>query len=490
MRSGNKGKLENGDVPLPFRPTSEVESERFVKFCEKFVRVPKGTNAKGVFRPREWQMDIVRDVLDSGARTVGEMLPRGSGKTTLNAAIALYVFFTWGEGANVDIFAVDERQAGLAFSAAKRIVELSDELSSRCYVYADKLVIPLTDSTFQVMPASPAAAEGRDSVLTIVDEAGVVNRDLYEVVALAAGKRERSVLVAIGTPGPKLDDQVLLSLREQYQEHPEDTSLRWREYSAAGFEDHPVDCQHCWELANPALDDFLHRDALHALLPPKVREATFRRARLCQLPVDVEGAFLPPGVWDGLSTGVPIPDGAEVVVALDGSFSDDTTALLLGTVGAEPHFDVLQVWDPKGDPDYRVPVAEVEQTIRDACKRYQVVEIVADPFRWTRTIQVLADEKLPMVEFPHSPSRLTAATGDLYSAAVNGKLTHSGNPTLAAHVGAAVIREDARGIRLDKATRSRSARKIDLAACLVMAHSRATWRATHKKRRRVAGFMS
>ncbi|WP_061001177.1 terminase TerL endonuclease subunit [Mycolicibacterium mucogenicum] len=489
MRSGNKGKLENGDVPLPFRPTSEVESERFVKFCEKFVRVPKGTNAKGVFRPREWQMDIVRDVLDSGARTVGEMLPRGSGKTTLNAAIALYVFFTWGEGANVDIFAVDERQAGLAFSAAKRIVELSDELSSRCYVYADKLVIPLTDSTFQVMPASPAAAEGRDSVLTIVDEAGVVNRDLYEVVALAAGKRERSVLVAIGTPGPKLDDQVLLSLREQHQEHPEDTSLRWREYSAAGFEDHPVDCQHCWELANPALDDFLHRDALHALLPPKVREATFRRARLCQLPVDVEGAFLPPGVWDGLSTGVPIPDGAEVVVALDGSFSDDTTALLLGTVAAEPHFDVLQVWDPKGDPDYRVPVAEVEQAIRDACKRYQVVEIVADPFRWTRTIQVLADEKLPMVEFPHSPSRLTAATGDLYSAAVNGKLTHSGNPTLAAHVGAAVIREDARGIRLDKATRSRSARKIDLAACLVMAHSRATWRATHKKRSRTRSFV-
>ena len=488
MRSGNKGKLENGDVPLPFRPTSEVESERFVKFCEKFVRVPKGTNAKGVFRPREWQMDIVRDVLDAGARTVGEMLPRGSGKTTLNAAIALYVFFTWGEGANVDIFAVDERQAGLAFSAAKRIVELSDELSSRCYVYADKLVIPLTDSTFQVMPASPAAAEGRDSVLTIVDEAGVVNRDLYEVVALAAGKRERSVLVAIGTPGPKLDDQVLLSLREQHQEHPEDTSLRWREYSAAGFEDHPVDCQHCWELANPALDDFLHRDALHALLPPKVREATFRRARLCQLPVDTDGSFLPPGVWDGLSTGVPVCDGAEVVVALDGSFSDDTTALLLGTVGAEPHFDVLQVWDPKGDPDYRVPVAEVEQAIRDACKRYQVVEIVADPFRWTRTIQVLADEKLPMVEFPHSPSRLTAATGELYSAAVNGKLTHSGNPTLAAHVGAAVIREDARGIRLDKATRSRSARKIDLAACLVMAHSRATGRATHKKRRRVAGF--
>ncbi|WP_264073998.1 terminase TerL endonuclease subunit, partial [Mycolicibacter minnesotensis] len=119
---------------------------------------------------------------------------------------------------------------------------------------------------------------------------------------------------------------------------------------------------------------------------------------------------------------------------------------------------------------------EVEQTIREACRRWQVVEIIADPFRWTRTLQALAAERLPVVEFPHSPSRLTAATTDLYSACVNGRVSHSGNPTLAAHVAAAVIREDARGMRLDKASRSRNARKIDLAACLVMAHSRATWR--------------
>lgn len=480
--------MENGDKPLVFRPQTTIESERFVKFCEKFIRVPKGTGARGVFRPRDWQMDIVSDVLDSGARTVIVMLPRGSGKTTLSAALGLYRFFTGGEGANVVVVAVDERQAGLAFSAARRMVELSDDLSSRCYTYAEKLVLPRTDSTFQCLPASPAALEGLDYVFALVDEIGVVNRDVFEVVQLAQGKRENSVLVGIGTPGPKLDDQVLLSMRDYHRDHPEDRTLRFREFSAAGFEDHPVDCLHCWERANPALDDFLHRDALHALLPPKTREATFRRARLCQVPPEHDGQFLPAGVWDALSTGEPIHDGADVVVALDGSFSDDTTALLLATVAAEPHFDVLRVWDPKGDPDYRVPVAEVEQAIRDACKRWEVVEIIADPFRWTRTLQILADEKLPVVEFPHSPARLTAATGDLYSAAVNAKMTHSGNPVLADHVGAAVIREDARGIRLDKASRSRQAKKIDLAACLVMAHSRSVWRATHKKKRRMRSF--
>lgn len=483
MRAGPKQAVD--ESALPFRPRSSVESERFLAFADKFLRVPKGTGAKGKLNLREWQVDVARDVLDSGARTVGIMFPRGQGKTTLNAAIALYRFFTGGEGANVVVVAVDERQAGLAFNAARRMVELNEDLSARCQVFKDKLVIPTTDSVFSCLPASPAALEGLDYVLALVDEAGVVNRDVFEVVQLAQGKREKSVLVAIGTPGPNLDDQVLLSLRDYHRDHPDDRTLLFREFSAAGFEHHPVDCTHCWELANPALDDFLHRDALVALLPPKTREATFRRARLCQLATDTEGSFLPEGVWSGLSTGAAIPLGADVVIALDGSFSDDTTALLLATVDEAPHMDVLGVWErPAGDESYRVPIAEVEDRIRRACKDYRVLEIVADPFRWTRTLQVLEAERLPVVEFPHSPSRLTAATTDLYSACVNGNLSHSGDERLAAHMAAAVVAEDARGYRLAKRSRSRTAKKIDLAACAVMAHSRATWRATNKPRRR------
>lgn len=350
--------------------------------------------------------------------------------------------------------------------------------------------MPLTDSTFQTLPASPAALEGLDYVLAIVDEAGVVSRDVFEVVQLAQGKRERSVLVAIGTPGPNLDDQVLLSLRDYARDHPEDKSLAFREHSADAFKDHPVDCEHCWDLANPALAaGFLHRDALKALLPPKTREATFRRARLCQVVTETAGSFLPPGVWDGLSTGEGVPDGSDVVIALDGSFSDDTCALVVGTVSTAPHFDVVKVWEkPSDDESWRVPVLEVEEEVRSSCKRWNVVEIIADPFRWTRTLQVLEAEKLPVVEFPHSPSRLTAATGDLYNAATNGDMTHSGNTKLAAHIAAAVVRDDARGIRLDKQSRSRSARKIDLAAALLMCHSRATWRASKKTKRKTRSF--
>lgn len=414
------------------------------------------------------------------------MLPRGQGKSTLVAALGVFELMTGGEGASVIVAAVDERQAGIIFGIARRMVELNEDLNTRVQTFKDRLHVPERDASFVCLPASPASLEGLDFTLGIVDEVGVANRDVWEVLALAQGKREQSTLLGIGTPGPDPHNSVLSDLRDYARAHPDDTSSVWREHSAAAFIDHPVDCEHCWVLANPALDDFLHRDALVALLPPKMRESTFRRARLCQFVTAQEGALLPEGVWAGLNTGEDIELGSDVVLALDGSFNSDSTALLISTVSARPHFDVLGLWEPPKDrPDYRVPVADVEDVIRAAAKQYRVVEVIADPFRWNRTLQALESEGLPIVEFPHSTTRLTAATTDLYKAAIAGELSHSGNLDLARHMGNAVVVEDARGVRLDKGKRN-SSRLIDLAATAVMAHSRATWRATRKPTRKKA----
>lgn len=478
MRAGPKAARDPS--PLPFRPRTKVPSERFAKFVEKFIITPKGTGARKPMKLRPWQQELVASVLDQEPRprTAGWMMPRGQGKSTLVAALGLYDLLLGGEGASVVVAAVDERQAKIVFNAAVRMVQLNEELETRVTIYKDRLTVQERGAMFQVLPASPASLEGLDPTLAIIDELGVVNRDVWETIALAAGKRETSTMIGIGTPGPDPhDDNVLTDLRDYARAHPEDKSLVWREFSAAGFEDHPVDCAHCWDLANPALDDFLHRDAMVALLPPKTREATFRRARLCQFVSETSGAFLPERTWAALGDGEEVPDGADVVVSLDGSFNSDATAVLVATIGLSPHMDVVGLWEPPtGDADYRVPVEDVEDVIRAACRRWNVVEVVADPFRWTRTLQVLEKEGLPVVEFPWSVSRITPATTDFYTACVNGALSHSGNADLARHVGNAVVVEHSRGVRLDKSRRG-STRHIDLAACAVMAHSRATWRA-------------
>ncbi|WP_241472642.1 terminase large subunit domain-containing protein [Mycolicibacterium neoaurum] len=486
MRAGPKRAVD--DSVLPFRPRSDG-SAAFAAFCTKFIRVPKGTGAGGPLSLREWQRNLIGSVLDAAIqpRIAGWCLPRGQGKSTLVAALALYELMTGGEGATVIVAAVDERQAGIVFGIAARMVELCDELSSRIQVFKDRLVVPARGATFTCLPASPASLEGLDYTLAIVDEIGRVAPETWEVIALASGKRERSTLIGIGTPGPS-EDNVLTRLRAHSMQCPDDTSQVYREFSAAGFEDHPASCEHCWELANPALGDYLHRDAMRALLPPKMTEAHYRRTRLCQFVGPVENALLTAEQFDALDTGQPVPDGTEVVVSLDGSLSDDSTALVVGSVADTPHFDKLGLWAKPLDDDgsWRVPVLDVEQAIRDACRRWRVREIAFDPYLWTRSAQILQAEGLPMVEFRQSPQRQTAATNDLHSSAVNGRFTHSGDPNLRAHVLAATVLETDHGLRIAKAGRSRHAPKIDLCTALMMTHSRCSWLAGQKQPRRRA----
>ncbi len=452
--------------------------------------VPKGTGARGPLELRPWQVDLTASVLDATPqpRSAFWMMPRGQGKTTLLAALGLFDLFCGPEGAEVDIVATDERQAGIAFRTAQRMVELCPELESRCQLYQREIRVPARGALMQVHPAEPKHLEGLDPSLAILDEVGVIDRRVYEVVALAAGKRDRSTLLGIGTPGPDPADSVLLDMREYARANPGDRTLAFREFSAAAFTDHPVDCQHCWALANPALDDFLHRDALVALLPPKTREATYRRARLCQFVTDTDGKFLPSGAWELCENGQGIPAGSDVVLALDGSFNGDATAVVAATVSERPHFAVVGLWEPPRDqPGYRVPIADVEQAITDAARRWQVLEVTADPYRWARSLQALEADGLPVTEFPQSAQRMTPATADFYKAAVNGQITHSGDPDLARHMGNAVVTEDSRGVRIRKADKH-GAQRIDLAVAAVMALSRATWRNRKTKSRRARSF--
>jgi phage terminase large subunit-like protein len=201
-----------------------------------------------------------------------------------------------------------------------------------------------------------------------------------------------------------------------------------------------------------------------------MREPAFRRARLCQFVDQLEQAWLPPGAWElAAAHGSFIEDGAEVVLGFDGSFSGDCTALVAVTVAEVPFVELVALWEPAGG---QVPIVDVEAAIRAACRRWRVLEIAADPFRWARSLQLLDGEGLPVGEYPQSPARMQPATARFYEAVVNGQLTHSGDPRLARHVGNAILRQDARGARLAKEHKD-SRRRIDAAVAAVMAHDRA-----------------
>ena len=91
---------------------------------------------------------------------------------------------------------------------------------------------------------------------------------------------------------------------------------------------------------------------------------------------------------------------------------------------------------------------------------------------WARSLELLADEGIPVVEFPQTAARMSPATQRFTDYVNQRQLTHDGNPSLARHVSNAVLRSDSRGTRLHKEGRM-SAKKIDLAVASIMALERA-----------------
>ena len=471
MRAGPKGQITA--PPLDLRRLPKRGGARAIAFCERYITVPKGTGAKHRLRLRPWQREIVRGVLDEPRPRQGLVsIPAGNGKSTLAAAVGLYGLLADGvEGAQVLVVASDERQARIIFNTARRMVELDDDLAARIHIYADRLHEPRTDSVFMALPADPGSLQGWDPSMALVDELHVVTDDTFEAMAARAGKRDRSLLLAISTP-PKTgqDDSVMRRLVDHGREGG-DPSFFFREYAARpGC---AVDDEQEWANANPALDDFLHRDALRATLPPKMRESAYRRYRLGQWTA-VDDAWLPDGAWNAcVDAHKVVPDGAEVVAAFDGSFSRDCTVLAVATIEPRPHVWLERIWEaPEGRRDWRVPVVEVEDAIRAACLRYRVLEVAADPYRWQRSLEVLDGDGIPVHEFFQTAARMGPATARFYQLVVDGELTHDGGTPLARHVANAILREDSRGARLSKETKD-SPRRIDGAVAAVMAVHRA-----------------
>lgn len=451
-------------------------------------KITKDTVAGSVGEPivlRSWQSSLLSALL--ARRTDGRYrhrtaligMPRKNGKSALGAGIGLYSLIFGPEGGEVYSCAAEREQARIVFGMAKRMVELESELAEIITPYRDVLEVKGTGSIYRCLSAEAYSKEGLNPTLTIFDEVHAQpNRELWDVMALAMGARVEPLMVGITTAGVMTDTNGNDSLCYELYKHGIEVAqgltldpsffFAWWEPRAGVKADHQD--PKVWAEANPGFDDIVSAEDFAASLP-RTPENEFRTKRTNVFTRDAV-AWLPFGAW-AACTGGSIPDGAEVVLGFDGSFNNDSTALVVVSKAEVPHVDVVACWEPNQTQQTPVPIFDVEDAIREACRRWQVREIVCDPFRWARTYQTLEAEGLPVLEFPQSPQRMVPATQRFYEAVLNGTLTHSGDERLARHVGNAVIKTDARGSRLSKDSKS-SGRKIDLAVAAVMAFDRAS----------------
>ena len=490
LKAGPKAAANLDALDLSMLPEKR-DYRRITAFALEYLKVPKGTDAGEPFKLRAWQRQLIKRMFPPTGKRPRQAvvsMPRGNGKSGLAAVLALYALLADDEpGAEVLIVASDERQARIVYSAARRMVELDPRLAERIQVFSDRLYVPGTDSTLMPLPAEPAALQGWNPSCVIVDELHVVTEPVWDAMALAAGKRAQSLTLAISTPADQLDS-IMWRLVEYGRNNPKDRSFVLVEYAAP--EGCALDDMAALKQANPALDDFLHRDAVLATLKT-TREAPYRRYRLGQW-VGRADSWLPWGEWEKCADaerGVP-DDGEPVVLAFDGSASGDSTALLGCTL--DGHVFVVRLWEAADDDDrWRVPRGEVTAMIAASFDRWDVLELAADPWGWRSELEEWAaghgERRVVEWNTAHA-GRMAPATDRFYAAVMDRTLSHDVDPALDRHIANAVPKSTAMGDLIHKDKRN-STRKIDAAVAAIVAHDRAAWHAANpRKSRRVISF--
>jgi phage terminase large subunit-like protein len=466
-----------------------------VDFINTFVTLTKDSVAGSTGEPirlRAWQEQLLNEmfVLDENGlfqrRTCVFSVARKNGKSALMTGLGLWFLLTGDEGGEVYSIAAEKEQARITFGDARKIIEREPELAAMCNVYRDVIEVPSTGSIWRVLSAEAYSKEGLSPTAVLADELhSFKNREMWDVMQLAMASRKQPMMLATTTCGVKTDstgqDSTAYGLYQYGQKvargEVEDPTFGFWWWEAPADADHRL--EETWIAANPGYGD-LNSKADFESMVKRTPEAEFRTKR-CNQWVSSQNTWLPAGVWDSLQEDVPISDDVEVVLGVDGSFSGDTTAIVAVSVPKthedKPHVWLVQAWEKQPDDldDWRVDTLEVEQTLIDFAQKHRNLrEIAFDPFRWQRTMAVLQDLGLPVVEYNStSARRMIPACQKVFDSVTEATLTHSGDPLLARHLDNCVLKIDNMGARIVKESRN-SPRKIDAAVAFVIAYDRAT----------------
>ena len=456
------------------------EAERVILFIETFLTLGKSHLGRP-FILEDWQRDVIHDIYrttDDGRRLHRAYLfglPRKNGKSQLGAALALYHLIADTRDSAPEVYSAagDREQARLVFTEAKRMVEASPDLLEVCKVYRNEIITEHNGGRYKAVSADAGLQQGLNPSFVVFDEFHVhKTSDLYDAMSMGSGARKAPMILTITTAGFDISSplgRLYEHGRRVRSGEVEDPSMGMTWYGPAeGEEFDPYD-EAVWREVNPA--SWMDFEDMRSTAR-RSAESSFIRYRLNGW-TSAENAWLPAGAWEALGSEESIQPGDEVVLGFDGAWKGDSTALVACRI-EDRRLEVLGHWEaPAGDPHWRTPVEDVKETIRNAAHRFTVREIAADPYRFEQSLMELAEEGLPIVEYPtNTPARMVPATTAFYEAVMEGHLSHDGSPALTRHMANAILKEDARGGRITKDAKM-SSKKIDLAVAAVVAHHRA-----------------
>ena len=465
-------------------------------FASNFVHT-KGPAAGRAFELEDWQRAFVDEFYkrDEEGRRIYRLgvlgVPRGNGKSPLAAGLGLYELLTRRDSPDVFCAAGSREQARIVFNFARSFVE-GGPLLDVVKVGRNELIYPDGTGSMRVVSADGSLQFGHSVSAAIIDEAHVFSTqkhtDLWEAFETALHKRLDSFLLAITTAGSDrtslLGHLVESSLAQLSLERPADGLTVGRDeengvlfwwYAAPDTAE--LDDEATWRAANPASWVDL-RDLRRQRNSPGTSESAFRRLHLNQW-THAEDVWITPARWAACRSEEEIPEGAEVFVGIDASFSGDATAVAWswkndqGTILVRAH-----IWSALEETPAHVHVAgghinleAVEDFITALGQRYRVREVVYDPAFFARSAELLSARGLVVASLDQRSAPMREAWSQFYEAVNARALAHEGDSILAAHVLNAAAHVDPSGHW--KVRKIKQSHKIDGLVASVIAYSRA-----------------
>ncbi|MDJ0391067.1 terminase large subunit [Roseomonas sp. E05] len=508
----DKAAAERGEGPWAFRPEL---AEAAMLFAAQLPNI-KGPEAGRPLRLMPWQRFVFASLfgfVERGTTTrrfrqAVVYVPRGNGKTTFAAPIALYLTFIEGEGgAEGYAAAVTRDQARILFDAAQQMVRRSPEFRTAFGVAerANAIYQEHTASRFTPVSSDAKSLDGLNVTVAVCDELASHRTALvYDVLLTAMGKRRHPLLLSISTAtgnnsgiGKQMWDYAVRVLDGLQQ----DDRLFALIYTIDDGDD-PWD-EASWVKANPSWGQAVQPEAIRAIMRQArnnpAQEAAAKTRHL-NVWVGADEALFSTRAWRACGD----PDltlerleGRECHVAVDLAATTDLTALALvfpaRGLDGKLHYDLLARcylneaavlearnpsypgWAAEGwltvTPGNETDMQAVEADLRSLAARFRVRSLAFDPWQARQMRQSLAADGLPVVEFPMRTGNLSEPTKELGAAMLAGRLRHDGNPVLEWCVGNVVGHYDARGNVYPR--KARPEQKIDAAMALIMALGRA-----------------
>jgi phage terminase large subunit-like protein len=404
-------------------------------------------------------------------REVGVSLPRGHGKSTLLALLALHHVLTVPD-ASVYIGAGAREQARIVGAIIRRYA-LHAALAGRLTVRHDELRLGdrRGPTVLRVVASDGGRALGWERPTLMLGDEIVIWNDREPsllgsmTTSLVKNPTARLVLastapLARGSPWGRVRDRAL-ALPAVHRDGPvteaSGRGLRWIEWSLPDDAE-PGDLA-AVKQANPA--PWITR-AMLAEQQPRCTELEWL-AFHCNRSHVTAARWLPVGAWQQCAASYQVADDEPLVLGVDVGGARATTALV-GCVADDDGVRVALVEVRTG----KAAVLELAASVRELAEAGRpIAAVVYDPMRFEGEAQRLErDLGLTLVEWPQSPIRMTRCSENLHRLVTERRLRHAAHPTLDAHVANAIAQPTIRGWRLVKGAEQAH---IDATIALAMA---------------------